>query len=101
MCLHSHCLGEKRLDGIQPHCALKAAKHLFKNKDYYHHNTNDLFVFKIVSKQVVKTTNITALLNKKKWHAFLFWSARHPIILIIENMVMLRVRCETVSSLGL
>ena len=66
MCLHNHCLDEKRSDGIQPHCALKAAKHLFKNKDYYHHNANDLFVFKIVSKQVVKTTSKIALLNKSK-----------------------------------
>ena len=26
---------------MPPHCALKVAKHLFKNKSYYHHNAND------------------------------------------------------------
>jgi hypothetical protein len=31
-----------------PHCALKAAKHLFKNKSYYHHNANDRFGLKAV-----------------------------------------------------
>ena len=31
---------------MEPHCALKAAKHLFKNKGYYHHNANDRFGFK-------------------------------------------------------
>ena len=30
---------------MEPHCALKAAKHLFKNKGYYHHNANDRFGF--------------------------------------------------------
>ena len=30
---------------MELHCALKAAKHLFKNKDYYHHNANDRFGF--------------------------------------------------------
>ena len=28
---------------MEPHCALKVAKHLFKNKGYYHHNANDRF----------------------------------------------------------
>ena len=28
---------------MEPHCALKVAKHLFKNKRYYHHNANDRF----------------------------------------------------------
>ena len=28
---------------MEPHCALKAAKHLFKNIGYYHHNANDRF----------------------------------------------------------
>ena len=28
---------------MEPHCALKVAKHLFKNKSYYHHKANDLF----------------------------------------------------------
>jgi hypothetical protein len=28
---------------MEPHCALKEAKHLFKNKGYYHHNANDRF----------------------------------------------------------
>ena len=28
---------------MEPHCALKAAGHLFKNKGCYHHNANDRF----------------------------------------------------------
>ena len=28
---------------MKPHCALKVAKHMFKNKGYYHQNANDLF----------------------------------------------------------
>ena len=32
---------------MEPHCALKAAKHLFKNKNYYHHNANDRFGFNV------------------------------------------------------
>ena len=28
---------------MEPHCALKAAGHLFNNKGYYHHNANDRF----------------------------------------------------------
>ena len=28
---------------MEPHCALNVAKHLFKNKRYYHHNANDRF----------------------------------------------------------
>ena len=28
---------------MEPNCALKVAKHLFKNKRYYHHNANDRF----------------------------------------------------------
>ena len=31
---------------MEPHCALKVAKHLFKNKGYYHHNANDRFGLK-------------------------------------------------------
>ena len=31
---------------MEPHCALKAAGHLFKNKGCYHHNANDRFGFK-------------------------------------------------------
>ena len=31
---------------MEPHCSLKAAKHLFKNKSYYHHNANDRFGLK-------------------------------------------------------
>ena len=31
---------------MEPHCALKAAKHLFKNKGYYHHGANDRFGLK-------------------------------------------------------
>ena len=31
---------------MEPHCALKPAKHLFKNKGYYHHNANDRFGLK-------------------------------------------------------
>ena len=31
---------------MEPHCALKAAKHLSKNRGYYHHNANDRFGFK-------------------------------------------------------
>ncbi len=31
---------------MEPHCALKATKHLFKNKGYYHHNANDRFGLK-------------------------------------------------------
>ena len=30
---------------MDPRCALKVAKHLFKNKGYYHHNANDRFGF--------------------------------------------------------
>ena len=30
---------------MEHHCALKVAKHLFKNKGYYHHNANDRFGF--------------------------------------------------------
>ena len=33
---------------MEPHCALKAAKHLFKNKGYYHHNANDRFGLKVI-----------------------------------------------------
>ena len=28
---------------MEPHYALNVAKHLFKNKRYYHHNANDRF----------------------------------------------------------
>ena len=28
---------------MEPHCALKVAKHLFKNKRYYRYNANDRF----------------------------------------------------------
>ena len=28
---------------MKPYCALKVAKHMFKNKGYYHQNANDLF----------------------------------------------------------
>jgi hypothetical protein len=31
---------------MEPHCSLKEAKHLFKNKGYYHHNANDRFGLK-------------------------------------------------------
>ena len=31
---------------MEPHCALKAAGHLFKNKGCYHHNANDRFGLK-------------------------------------------------------
>ena len=31
---------------MEPHCSLKAAKHLFKNKSYYHHNANNRFGLK-------------------------------------------------------
>ena len=31
---------------MDPHCALKAAKHLFKNKSYYHHKANERFGLK-------------------------------------------------------
>ena len=31
---------------MEPHCALKVAKHLLKNKRYYHHNANDRFGLK-------------------------------------------------------
>ena len=28
---------------MEPYCALKVPKHLFKNQGYYHHNINDRF----------------------------------------------------------
>ena len=31
---------------MEHHCALKVAKHLFKNKGHYHHNANDRFGLK-------------------------------------------------------
>ena len=30
---------------MEPHCAFKAPKHLFKNSNYYRHNANDRFGF--------------------------------------------------------
>ena len=32
---------------MEPHCAFKAVKHLFKNKGYYHHNDNDQSGFNV------------------------------------------------------
>ena len=31
---------------MEPHCALKTERHLFKNKSCYHHNSNDRFGLK-------------------------------------------------------
>jgi hypothetical protein len=39
---------------MEPHCALKAAKRLFKNKSYYHHNANNRFGFKMDTKILAK-----------------------------------------------
>ena len=33
---------------MEPHCSLKAAEHLFKNKGCYHHNANDRFGLKVI-----------------------------------------------------
>ena len=38
---------------MEPHCALKAAEHLFKNKGCYHHNANDRFGIIITISQSV------------------------------------------------
>ena len=66
MCLHSHCLGEKISDGIQPHCALKAAKICLKINAIIIIALMTGFGVRTVSKQVVKTTSKIALLNKSK-----------------------------------
>ena len=43
---------------MAPHCALKVAKHLFKNKSYYHHNANDRFgIIRLLSSVFVRREN--------------------------------------------
>ena len=49
---------------MEPHCALKVAKHLFKNKSYYHHKANDRFGLNINNnmKKVLLSLMMTIML---------------------------------------
>ena len=51
---------------MEPHCALKAPKHLFKNKNYYHHNANDRFGFNLESRLEIYDFNFLLLRIKSK-----------------------------------
>ena len=44
---------------MEPHCAFKAPKHLFKNKDYYHRNANDRFGF---------NSHLSAVVSEEPYH---------------------------------
>jgi len=46
---------------MEPHCDLKPAKHLFKNKGYYHQNAIDRFGFKAVKAKMYATAFRMAL----------------------------------------
>ena len=43
---------------MEPHCSLKAAEHLFKNKGCYHHNANDRFGLNSISQKSLCTVQL-------------------------------------------
>lgn len=51
---------------IEPHCALKAAKHLFKNNGYYHHNAIDRFGLNILLLRLFYDAKIDRFNHMKK-----------------------------------